>query len=81
MQTAKGNRPSFVKAGAPGTARNAITFYGAVRNYVAVVEKGQFGRYKGRIAKSTAPVLLPMLESEAAFKSSKAAAKGQIWNR
>ena len=64
----KGNRPSFVKAGTPDMAEHLYEhFMERCRNYVDVVEKGQFGADMKVELLNDGPFTL-MLESEQLFK-------------
>ena len=64
----KGNRPSFVKAGATDMAEKLYEhFMERCRNYVDVVEKGQFGADMKVELLNDGPFTL-MLESEQLFK-------------
>ena len=64
----KGNRPSFVKAGVPDMAEHLYEhFMERCRNYVDVVEKGQFGADMKVELLNDGPFTL-MLESEQLFK-------------
>lgn len=64
----KGNRPSFVKAGASDMAERLYEhFMDRCRNYVDVVEKGQFGADMKVELLNDGPFTL-MLESEQLFK-------------
>lgn len=64
----KGNRPSFVKAGTADMAERLYEhFMDRCRNYVDVVEKGQFGADMKVELLNDGPFTL-MLESEQLFK-------------